>query len=251
MKKNKVALKICLSVLGLIVLLISGYSIFAIISLNSKDCTLSPAQDYCYNFFPFSEWFLEKPQPCSGYDCPVLKPIVYLYPEKDTEVSVKLGAPEKLTTSYPLYETGWNVLAKPDGSLTDLKSSRELYSLYWEGNDSIFRQTDEGFVVKGSDAISFLEDKLAILGLNEREAEEFIIYWLPMMQENEYNYVRFASSEEIEKNMPLLVTPKPDTEIRVMMILRKLNSPIELREQKLPDTPKRNDFVVVEWGGNI
>ena len=42
------------------------------------------------------------------------KPILYFYPETETNVSVKLGNPESLTVSYPEYNanTGWNVLAK-------------------------------------------------------------------------------------------------------------------------------------------
>ena len=55
--------------------------------------------------------------------------------------------------------------------------------------------------VKGTDVAEFLEDKLALLGLNEREAEEFIVYWLPKLQENKYNYIRFATMEEINENM--------------------------------------------------
>lgn len=52
-----------------------------------------------------------------------------------------------------------------------------------------------------------MEEKLAILGLNDREAEEFIIYWLPKLQENEYNYTIFASMDEINENMPLGIFP--------------------------------------------
>lgn len=178
------------------------------------------------------------------------KPIIYLYPEAETEVEVKLGAPEKLAVSYPQYMGGWKVLAEPSGKLTDLKTGRELYSLYWEGKDGNYEMTDEGFVVKRADAIEFLEEKLALLGLNEREAEEFIVYWLPKMQENEYNYVRFASAEEIEKYMPLEVTPQPETVIRVLMVLRKLDGPIEVAEQKLEAMPARSGFTVVEWGGS-
>ena len=179
------------------------------------------------------------------------KPMIYLYPETETEVSVKLGAPEKLSVSYPLYEDGWKVLAEPSGKLTDLKTGRELYSLYWEGKDSIFEVTDEGFVVTGENAATFLEEKLALLGLTDREAEEFIVYWLPKMQENSYNYVRFASSAEIEEYMPLLVSPKPDTMIRVAMVLSALDEPLELKKQVLPAKPERAGFTVVEWGGSL
>ena len=34
-----------------------------------------------------------------------------------------------------------------------------------------------------------LEEKLAILGLTERESEEFIVYWLPKLEKNKYNYI--------------------------------------------------------------
>ncbi|MBO7717932.1 hypothetical protein J6S37_00335, partial [Candidatus Saccharibacteria bacterium] len=92
---------------------------------------------------------------------------------------------------------------------------------------------------------------LTILGLNEREAEEFIVYWLPKMKENEWNYVRFASSEEIEESMPLYISPKPDVTIRVLMLTKKLDNPIEVEEQILGAAPERNGFTVVEWGGSV
>ena len=55
------------------------------------------------------------------------KPIIYLYPTEDTEVSVKLKYSDNITVSYPKYTTGWNVLAKSDGNLIDLSTNRKLY----------------------------------------------------------------------------------------------------------------------------
>ena len=176
------------------------------------------------------------------------KPIIYLYPEEETEISVKLGNPELITTSYPKYENGWNVIASPDGTLVDIETNRTLYSLYWEGKGTAECDLTEGFCIKGEDTISFLEEKLAILGLNEREAEEFIIYWLPKMESNKYNYIRFASLEEINEYMPLEFSVEPDTLIRVLMQFKALEKPIEVREQVL-EMPERNGFVAVEWGG--
>lgn len=178
------------------------------------------------------------------------KPIIYLYPAMRANISVRLGAPEKLTASYPSYNDGWQVVAEPDGRLTDIDTGRELYSLYWEGAGANYGVKDEGFVVESRDAAKFLEEKLAILGLNEREAEEFIIYWLPKMQKNKYNYVRFASSDEIESYMPLDVTPTPDTVIRVMMILKGLDEWRFVQPQQLTSAPERSGFTVVEWGGS-
>ncbi len=177
------------------------------------------------------------------------KPVIYLYPTKDTKVDVKLVNSGLLTCSYPKYENKWSVLAKPNGDLTYLTTGRSLYSLYYESQSKIdFKVTNEGFVVKGEDTISFLEDKLAILGLNEHEAQEFIIYWLPKLEANKYNYIRFATKEEIDFNMPLEVNPNPDSIIRVLMTFKALNEPISVKEQVLK-TPTRDGFVLVEWGG--
>ncbi len=177
------------------------------------------------------------------------KPIIYLYPEQETKISVKLGHPEKLITVYPEYNNGWKVLAQPNGDLIDLNTGRSQYALYWEGTDYPARVHDTGFVIKGSDTAKFLEEKLAILGLSEREANEFIIYWLPQLEHNPYNYIYFATSAEIEDYMPLAVTPLPDTTIRAMMEFQPLDEQREVNEQIL--TPaERHGFTVVEWGGS-
>ncbi len=179
----------------------------------------------------------------------VAKPIIYLYPEKEEKVSVKLGHKDKITVSYPKYINGWNVLAKPNGDLVDLDNKRNLYSLYYESDAAYkFKVQKDGFVVKKDNITEFLEEKLKILGLNDREAEEFIIYWLPILEKNEYTYIRFATKDEIEKNMPLEISPKPDNLIRVLMTYKKLEKPIKAEEQKLT-TPERTGFVAVEWGG--
>ena len=177
------------------------------------------------------------------------KPIIYLYPTEDTQVSVKLLKDENLTCSYPKYKDEWKVLAQTNGDLKDLSTNRQLYSLYYESKSDIeFNIEKEGFVVKGEDTIKFLEEKLAVLGLTEREAEEFIVYWLPKLESNKYNYIRFATTDEINKNMPLVINPNPDTIIRILMTFKGLEFPIDVQEQQL-ETPNRTGFVAVEWGG--
>lgn len=177
------------------------------------------------------------------------KPIIYLYPTNETKISVKLGNQENIICSYPQYKNGWNVIAKTNGDLVDLESGRNLYSLYYESTNTMnFDIKEDGFIVKGTEVAEFLEQKLAILGLTEREAEEFIVYWLPKLQENEYNYIRFATMEEINANMPLDFSVEPDTLIRVLMIYKGLDKRIDVQEQQLK-TPERTGFVAVEWGG--
>lgn len=179
----------------------------------------------------------------------IYKPIIYLYPQKTQELSVKLGYKDKITVSYPKYTTGWNIVAQPNGDLIDLNTNKHLYSLYYE-SDAVykFKVEKDGFIVKKEDIIKFLEDKLLILGLTYKEAEEFIIYWLPILQRNNYNYIRFATIEEINQNMPLEFSVQPDSLIRVLMTYKGLNRPIEVEEQQL-EIPDRTGFVAVEWGG--
>ncbi|MBR6689107.1 MAG: hypothetical protein IKL68_03740 [Clostridia bacterium] len=182
-------------------------------------------------------------------DMMVKKPVIYLYPTEDTKIDVELLNKDLLTCTYPKYQDKWSVLAKPNGDLTYLSTGRSLYSLYYEANNIVdFNVTNEGFVVKGKDSATFLEEKLDILGLNEHEAEEFIIYWLPILEANKYNYIRFATKEEIDANMPLEVNPNPDSVIRVLMTYKALKTPFIVKEQVL-ERPNREGFVLVEWGG--
>ena len=175
------------------------------------------------------------------------KPIIYLYPTEETQVNIKLWTPKNLSHTYPKYnwEKWRNVIAQPNWDLEDMDTWRKLYALYREWKSDIPTNFDEWFVVAWKDIISFLEEKLAILWLNERESEEFIVYWLPQMEGNEYNLIRFETIEEQDENMPLNITPKPDTVIRVMMDWKSIDEPVDIPEQQLI-TPERTWFTVVE-----
>lgn len=174
------------------------------------------------------------------------KPVIYLYPEKETEVSVQLQLDGKLTCTYPAYNTGWTVTAAPDGTLTDAKGQIYNY-LYWEGETNAQWDLSQGFCVKGEDTAAFLEDALAKLGLNRKEANEFIVYWLPLMEQNPYNIISFQTDIYTDAAQ-LQITPTPDTLIRVFMAWRAADAFTELGEQELT-TPERTGFTVVEWGG--
>lgn len=178
----------------------------------------------------------------------VAKPILYFYPEDTTELVVKLNFEGRLTHTYPKYEDKWNVTAHPDGTLFD-KNGQEYYALYWEGENDRPFTLNEGAVMKGENTIAFLEESLETLGLNRREANEFIMYWLPRMENNAYNLIHF-STDEYAAMAPLDIDPKPETLIRVMMVFQPLETPLAIPEQDLKPLGKlRSGFTVVEWGG--
>ncbi len=182
----------------------------------------------------------------NGYDIVDEKPVIYLYPESVTEVSVKLKLDGELTCTYPKYESGWNVTASPDGTLTDAEGQSYNY-LYWEGITNVEYDLSKGFCIKGEDTADFLEDALEKLGLNRREANEFIVYWLPLMEHNPYNVISFQTDIYTDA-AKLTVTPEPNTLIRVFMAWQGTDEYISLPEQEFT-APSRKGFTVVEWGG--
>lgn len=185
-----------------------------------------------------SDW---EPDPFVAY-----KPVIYLYPKKQTEVSVKLTLNGALTCTYPLYKNGWQITAAPDGTLTDENGQTYNY-LYWEGDLCTEYDLTEGFCIKGEDTAAFLEDALSKLGLTRREANEFIVFWLPLMEQNAYNVISFQPNKYTEA-AELEISPTPDTLIRVFMVWQASDTCKQIKEQNLT-APSRTGFTVVEWGG--
>ena len=181
-------------------------------------------------------------------DVPAAKPVIYLYPEAPTEISVTLTLDGRLTCTYPDYEKGWqNFTAHPDGTLI-FPDGKEYYCLYWEGMQTTEWDFSTGFCVKGEDTAAFLEWALAEQGLTPREANEFIIYWLPLMQENPYNIISFQTDAYTDGAV-LEITPTPDSLLRVFMAYYPSDEAVEIAPQAF-ETPARDGFTVVEWGGS-
>jgi len=178
------------------------------------------------------------------------KPIIYLYPTQPQEVKVTLDYPGEVFVTYPEYNKGWEVLAQPNGDLTNLVDNREYSYLFWEGNDSHLEyDLNQGFIVKGEDTVEFLQDKLSHLGLTPREYNEFIVFWYPKMMNNKYNLIHFATPEEYDNKVILKTYPKADSTLRVFMVYKALDKKIDMQPQEL-STFERNGFSVVEWGGS-
>ncbi|SFQ17982.1 hypothetical protein SAMN05216343_12914 [Oscillibacter sp. PC13] len=174
------------------------------------------------------------------------KPVIYLYPEEEMEITVHLDFDGELTCTYPSCKNGWTVTASPDGVLTDAGGQTYNY-LYWEGTSGTDYDFSSGFCIAGSDTAAFLESTLAQLGLTRREANEFIVYWLPRMESNPYNLISFQT-ETYTDHARLTVVPEPDSTLRVFMAWKPLTSSVKLPAQTLPAF-NRDGFAVVEWGG--
>jgi hypothetical protein len=175
------------------------------------------------------------------------KPVLYLYPKLAGLVTINFEKPDMLTTTYPKFIDKWTVFANKNGDLYDLKGNY-YYALYWEEKKSHSVDFSEGFYVTKDNAIEFLEEKLDIIGLNAKERNEFIMYWLPILEKNGKSLVYFELTEERDSYNKLIIKPKPDSLLRIAMHVKKVNSYQKIKEQKLK-TFDRKGFVAVEWGG--
>lgn len=176
------------------------------------------------------------------------KPVLYLYPENEMDVDVKVNLKELvLSCTYPEYNDGWSVKAYPDGRLINKKDGREYSYLYWELNGKTNYDFSRGFVVKGEDTLDFLQEILPKIGLMPKEYNEFIVYWLPKMQNNKYNLISFQTKKYTD-NVQLEIYPQPESVLRVFMAYMPLEKYIYIPEQKFSGF-ERKGFSVVEWGG--
>ncbi len=181
------------------------------------------------------------------------KPVIYLYPQQTQEVNVQLDYAGELTVTDPKYDfaaKGWNVIANPDGKLTNLEDGKEYSYLFWEGvGGGRYVMPSTGYIVKGEDSAEFLQEILSKAGLKPVEYNEFIVFWYPQIKDYPYVQIAFAG-QEYEDSAKLTINPKPDSVLRVFVYFKKLSREKEIEPQVIPEF-KREGFSVVEWGGTI
>lgn len=181
----------------------------------------------------------------------VKKPVIYLYPEKKTQVKVHVAVQGEFSAQYPATKNGtWEMIATPDGTLFDPKTEKRYSYLFWEAlNPGLFDLDEKkAFCVTSQDAESFLEDAAKKFGLNDKERTDFVSYWIPALARNPISLVQFFDAKECEQYARLEIEPKPDAEIRLFMIFKSVPKMVKTNPAPLPEL-RRGKFTVVEWGG--
>jgi hypothetical protein len=216
-----------------------------------------------YNIQTHSNIFLVRPL-CGG------KPVILLYPNQNQPIECSIKVNLKPTTwnfsaIYPQDGSSltmtdsfqWNVTAHPDGTLT-YPNGKEYSYLFWEAetlSDCRLEKTpfridnNRSFCVKGSNAADFLDEALKKMGLNTRERNDMVTYWLPQLEANQWSQIQFLSENEYKSAARLEITPKPDTMLRVFMLFKGVSEEMPSRI-KIEDiqTTERKGFTAIEWG---
>ncbi|CAE6418884.1 unnamed protein product [Rhizoctonia solani] len=139
----------------------------------------------------------------------------------------------------------WTVDAKPDGTLLDQATGREVAYLFWEAYTNPKSQLSPPITRPGSPIESltiafdpaypvlvpsqsallpfdkvtgYIDDVLLGLGLHTEARTSFITYWLPDLSKHTFIALRFLPQDEYEKAAPLNITPAPEVVTRVFML---------------------------------
>ncbi|KAG8782451.1 hypothetical protein FRC12_020809 [Ceratobasidium sp. 428] len=189
------------------------------------------------------------------------KPIIYLYPAIPTpniRVQLSLVNTWDFSALYPAtpiiseediesgQSTAWTVDAKPDGTLFDHRTHREVSYLFWEAHTKLALPatpacsrpaspqdalstfdpaqpiiTPTNSVLLSFDKVTaYVDDALMSLGLHTEARCSFITYWLPSFQGHANIALRFLPQAEYEAAASLNITPAPDVATRVFMLFR-------------------------------
>lgn len=181
----------------------------------------------------------------------VHKPVIYLYPQTTTDIRLEVDFNGEMDFTYPAYNNGWNVTARPDGKLIDKADDREHDYLFWDGKMVFSKEQatyDSGFVVHKDSLVSFFQKTLPQMGLLPHEYNDLIVFWTPLMQKHEWNFIHFRTGAAYDIVSTNKVSPEPDTKVRVFMDIKKVEKPFDIPAQ-IFSAPERKGFTLVEWGG--
>ncbi|MDP2306128.1 MAG: hypothetical protein Q8P18_08870 [Pseudomonadota bacterium] len=150
-----------------------------------------------------------------GYQVPVDKPNVYLYPTEKADIAVSIPAWRKITESEPRYPLGgWRVTAFPDGRLATKAGPRDF--LFYELLFDIERfQTEAGWCVPGKLAQPTIEDAMVDLGFLPNEVADFADAWDDSFPEAEFMTIY----PQVEDLSVLRIDPAPDHLLRAWFLV--------------------------------
>ena len=182
------------------------------------------------------------------------KPVIYLYPKTTTDISVWVElSSATMIAEYPKTLNGkWEVTASPRGGLKDIRTGKKYSYLFWEAemNNSFALNYDNAHCVSSSDIESYLEASLKTLWLNTKEMNDFIVYWLPILESNPYSIIEWKTDEYTQR-AKLNISPKPDSLIRVFMVFKRSESQVQTWNPKLKRSRRKGYSVVEWWGTNL
>ncbi|MBI5794588.1 hypothetical protein HZA87_05950 [Candidatus Uhrbacteria bacterium] len=177
------------------------------------------------------------------------KPVIYLYPESQMDVSVFVTPRGGFSYTEPEYGNGWNVTAYPDGHLVNKADGFSYPYLFWEGRGGLYSAPSTYWVIEKAGVESFLRSTLTKMNLNENETNDFVEFWLPRMQTAPYYKIGFQGTRTMNALAPLNLSVTPDNIFRILMDYSEIQTPEPSKPPTRLPRANRDGFDVLEWGG--
>lgn len=175
----------------------------------------------------------------------VRKPNIYIYPEIKTSMHVSLIFPRggSVIELIPLYVNGWNIEVDSTG-----KINNTYHYLFYESENPDLSQYDNGWIIKKEELGAFFSHNMSEAGFIPKEIDDFIEYWIPLLNNYPYYAIYPQYASDISKMIVLKFSIQPDNILRLFYSIKGLgNDRINITA---PTIPKflREGFVVAEWG---
>ena len=185
----------------------------------------------------------------------VKKPVIYLYSDVETEVTLSIRHPN-ITFTYPIMNPQWQVTTLPGGTVLNAADGKAYPYLFWEGESKVnyytTSETIPGQLLSTDTLVSFLEHNLSAIGLNEKEQADFITFWAPQLVQKPYVFIQFLVDKQYDEMIAGLdVCPKPDAQLRVFMSYHLMELPFVpfKYEPQIFSSFERSGLTLIEWGG--
>jgi hypothetical protein len=178
------------------------------------------------------------------------KPILYLYPPQEMEVAVSLQLDQnwQFTHMYPTPDVVrhdqnqlvWNVLAKPDGILSNVSTpDHQVPYLFWEADckdrSSWTLSPNRAVCMPSAMAARYLDQALKFMGLSVVERSECVTFWLAMLTSKPFVVIDFAAPQQVDQWAPMLIYPRPDRIMRILLLFEPAENRDTNFQYYLPD----------------
>lgn len=175
----------------------------------------------------------------------VYKPNIYIYPNEQIQLTVKLDFPMggKIVTSIPEYGTGWNISVDTNGLIDNTYSY-----LFYESTQPDIWQRNSGWIIKKIDLETFFRDNMTNYGFYGQEIDDFIDYWIPRLDNYPYFSICPQTADLIDDVIELSFSKQPDNVLRLFYVIRAYDVLPEKLVEPTINSYKREGYFITEWG---
>jgi hypothetical protein len=173
------------------------------------------------------------------------KPNIYIYPKKNIQLSLKISFPSggSIIESIPAYNNGWNVYVDTNGIIDN-----KYRFLFYESKQPDLFQNEVGWCISKYNLKSFFEQNLAFYNFSENEIIDFLVYWLPRLNEYDYYLIYPQTNIVIDKIIKLDFSIELDNINRLYYGFSGLNNYIKIEKPLIKGFEREGNYIM-EWGG--